>query len=526
LDISGAMTANGMSSAPSVSASNTGRIYYDYSANKFKVSQNGAAYVDLVSSGGITSLGGQTGGTQTLAISVDNSVATPTITSATNAHTWKIPMASNTGTTAGLLNKTDYDSFVAKLGTSTVFAGDVSGTYNATSVDKIKGKAVTAASVSGQMMIYNGTAWNNAVMSGDATMDYAGALTLAKVPVSKGGTNSTTFGNNRIIASNGTGTALVDFTCSLNQVISFDASGNSVCANMSASSGGITNGGNTTGADISIGTNDNKALAFKVNNSTVAMTISQSGNIGVATNAPTVALDVSGAIRPGSSASVTTCGSGAANGEGSQRYNYTTHFMEYCNGTGWISYAQAQTTSSGIVAPAGSGYFVLTATTYAGNASANLTGWDTACLNELKTNNTSWRGYATANANGQLTATKVHAFLCYDTGGCNNLTPLATYYFANAGDASAGGASFTTDASGLGPNDSVIWSAANYFNLATNYFTGRASGTATVWSSASSWGMNNGSNGAYGNSGNTDANRWRVGNSLNSSLRIICYVNP
>jgi hypothetical protein len=286
LDISGAMTANGMSSAPSVSASNTGRIYYDYSANKFKVSQNGAAYVDLVSSGGITSVGGQTGAAQTLAISVDNSIATPTITSASDTHTWKIPMASNAGTTAGLLNKTDYDSFAAKLGTSTVFAGDVSGTYNATIVQKIQGKAVTAASVSGQMMIYNGTAWNNAVMSGDATMDYAGALTLAKVPVSKGGTNSTSFGNNRIIASNGTGTTLQDFTCSLNQVISFDASGNATCAAVSSLGGFIVNGGNTTGADISIGTNDNKAINFKVNNSTIAMTISQGGNVGIGTTNP------------------------------------------------------------------------------------------------------------------------------------------------------------------------------------------------------------------------------------------------
>jgi hypothetical protein len=293
LDISGAMTANGMSSAPAVSASRTGRIYYDYSANKFKVSQNGAAYVDLVASGGITSVGGQSGASQTLAISVDNSVATPTITSASDTHTWKIPMASNSGTTAGLLNKTDYDSFVAKLGTTTQFAGDVSGTYNATIVQKIQGKAITAGSVSGQMMIYNGTAWNNAVMSGDATMDYAGALTLARVPVSKGGTNAAGFGNNHIIASNGTGSALVDFVCSLNYVISFDASGNAVCANVSSLSAGILNGGNTTGADISIGTNDNKALAFKVNNTT-AMTISQGGNVGIGTTSPGSPLDVTG----------------------------------------------------------------------------------------------------------------------------------------------------------------------------------------------------------------------------------------
>jgi hypothetical protein len=61
LDVSGAITANGMSSAPSVSASNTGRIYYDYSANKFKVSQNGGAYADLVATGAIVNGGNATG---------------------------------------------------------------------------------------------------------------------------------------------------------------------------------------------------------------------------------------------------------------------------------------------------------------------------------------------------------------------------------------------------------------------------------------------------------------------------------
>jgi hypothetical protein len=295
LDISGAFNLIGVAT-PAVSSASQGRIYYDRTANKFKVSQNGAAYVDLVPNGGITSVGGQTGASQTLAISVDNSVATPTITSASDTHTWKIPMASNAGTTAGLLNKTDYDSFVAKLGTTTQFAGDVSGTYNSTSVDKIKGKSITAGSVSGQMMIYDGTTWNNAVMSGDATMDYTGALTLARVPVSKGGTNATSFGNNRIIASNSSGTALQDFTCALNQVISFNASGDGTCATVSSLfPSSILNGGNTTGAAISIGTKDNFALNLKANDS-IGMTILPSGNIGIGNTNPSTALDVSGAF--------------------------------------------------------------------------------------------------------------------------------------------------------------------------------------------------------------------------------------
>jgi hypothetical protein len=64
------------------------------------------------------------------------------------------------------------------------------------------------------------------------------------------------------------------------------------------------------------------------------------GKVGVGTTTPQVALDVAGAVRAGSSTTVTTCGAGAANGEGSQRYNYTTHEMEYCNGTSWVSLTQ------------------------------------------------------------------------------------------------------------------------------------------------------------------------------------------
>ncbi|MBI2810790.1 MAG: hypothetical protein HYX67_08190 [Candidatus Melainabacteria bacterium] len=67
------------------------------------------------------------------------------------------------------------------------------------------------------------------------------------------------------------------------------------------------------------------------------MRISAAGNVGIGTTTPTAALDVNGSVRAGSSTTVTACGLGAANGEGTQRYNYTSHVMEYCNGNGWVS---------------------------------------------------------------------------------------------------------------------------------------------------------------------------------------------
>ncbi len=195
--------------------------------------------------------------------------------------------------TNGQVLSTDNSGNLSWATVANTLAGDVSGALGTNSVDKIKGKAVTAGSVSGQLMIYDGTQWANAVVSGDATLSYAGILSLNKVPVSKGGTNATTFGNSHVIVSNGTGSALQDLSCSLNQVISFDASGYVTCANVSALSGAILNGGNSTAAAISIGTNDNQPLQFKANNST-AMTISQGGNVGIGTTTPGVLLHVKG----------------------------------------------------------------------------------------------------------------------------------------------------------------------------------------------------------------------------------------
>ena len=49
LDVGGAFSLRGMA-APAVSSAGQGRIYFDSTANKYKVSQNGGAYADLISS--------------------------------------------------------------------------------------------------------------------------------------------------------------------------------------------------------------------------------------------------------------------------------------------------------------------------------------------------------------------------------------------------------------------------------------------------------------------------------------------
>ena len=243
-----------------------------------------------------------------------------------------------------------------------------------------------------------------------------------------------------------------------------------------------------------------------------------------------------GVLLLGSPAGAANC---KAATKGAIRYNSTTPAIEFCNGTAWAALYKVQSTPA-ITSPAGSGYFVLTSGTYNGNL-GGLAGANSTCLTELTTN-TGWKGYATANSNGQLIASKVKAFICTGTNGsntCNNLMPLTTYYFANAGSGAAGGASFTTDNGGLGPNDSANWSGATYFSGSYTYYENRANASSTVWGTTPNGAQvpgscndysssSNGVDAMLGSSSSTTASRWFSGSNdtCDLSVYLLCFVNP
>lgn len=102
---------------------------------------------------------------------------------------------------------------------------------------------------------------------------------------------------------------------------------------------GLINGINNTiiGARVTVPSSINNNIIIADGAGNQRINVNSSGQVGIGTTSPSVSLDVNGAIRPGDSATVTTCGLGQANGEGSIRYDYTAHNMEYCNGTTWVA---------------------------------------------------------------------------------------------------------------------------------------------------------------------------------------------
>lgn len=307
-----------------------------------------------------------------------------------------------------------------------------------------------------------------------------------------------------ILSANASGqvTKVGNQTCTTNEILKFD--GTKFACAADSGSGSTTAAGNTGEVQFNSGGELGASSNYFWDNT--------NSHLGIGTSSPATLLDVSGEVKvgyTGLSCSSTT--------EGALRYSSASQAVEFCDGTSWTTFAQIQSTP-GPTAPAGSGYFVLTESTWNG-ALGGLSGADAKCLTELSTTYTSWRGYSTANSNGQLTSGKVHAFLC-NNSTCNNLMPLTTYYFAYANDGTRGGASFTTDSSGLGPGDYNAWSAANYFSGTYDYWTNRD------WSDGQFWdpsGFNNndqdcdewvdgtsGARGDIGNSGYTDENRWDI----------------
>ena len=174
-------------------------------------------------------------------------------------------------------------------------------------------------------------------------------------------------------------------------------------------------------------------------------------------------------------------------------------------------------------------YFVLTDTIYNGNL-GGIAGANNLCFQELR--DRPWKGKETV----QFDASHVRAFIC-DNSTCNNLKPNRRYFFAVA-NTGYGGASFVTDASGVGPQDSTAWgSSSMYFNALANYFwSGRTLGSSTLWGttptgqSCSNWTVSSGG-GNKGDGGDPDlagVGRWNDSNpaTCNTTLSLLCVVDP
>lgn len=251
LDLNGALSFRGIA-APAVSVAGQGRIYFDSTSNTFKVSQHNGAYVDLVGAGGgVTSVGlalpaeitvsnspvittgSLTGAwanqtTNKVFASPNGSTGTPTFRALVNADLPVIDIAhGGTGLAIGTSGGIPF------FDSTTTMASSAALTANGVLLGGGAGASPTSTAAGAAYQPLRIPAGGGAPAFGAIDLSQAAAVTGA-LPVANGGTATTSYGNNKVIVSNGTGSALVAASCALNQVISFDAGGALTCSDVSA----------------------------------------------------------------------------------------------------------------------------------------------------------------------------------------------------------------------------------------------------------------------------------------------------
>ncbi|WP_413568450.1 beta strand repeat-containing protein [Bdellovibrio sp. HCB117] len=198
----------------------------------------------------------------------------------------------NTSQTSGLQWVTPTNGTVTNVTGTAPIVVSSGGTTPAISIND------ASTSTKGAVQVGSGLAVSAGVVSADP------ANFPSSVPVSKGGTGATSITANRLVASNGTGSALTTFNCAVGQMVSFDATGMMTCSTFTTGSVFLNNG-NSFGSTATLGTNDNNSLSFETNNA-VAMTILPSGNVGIGDTNPTQKLSVEGSLGIGTNSATSS----------------------------------------------------------------------------------------------------------------------------------------------------------------------------------------------------------------------------
>jgi len=327
-----------------------GKTWFNTATKQIKYWDGDSTQVVGAVGASLTSLNNQTGTTQTLAVPGTSGTA-PSWSSAANAHTLNIPLASTPSVTAGLLSNSDYNTLNSKVSGVTSGSGvTVSTTGNLATVSlSAAGTAGSYAKVTTDA--YGRVTAGTTLSAADipplpASLITSGTLNTAQLPtIGTVGTFAkvTTDAYGRVSA--GTTLASSDITSSLG-FTPINKAGDSITGILSLSANGLVAGTNQlvlANGNVGIGTTSpaskltvmdsisglttglqitpyhtpsviagTKLNAYDADGTTVRALALQSngGNVGIGTTAPSAVLEVAGNVKFGCPTGMVDSGAG------------------------------------------------------------------------------------------------------------------------------------------------------------------------------------------------------------------------
>ena len=252
-----------------------GKTWFNSTTKQIKYWDGAATQVVGAVGSALTSFNGQTGTTQTLSAPGTSGTA-PAWTSASNAHTLNIPLASTASVTAGLISNTDYNTFNSKVtgvtsgtGVSVATTGNIA-TVNLASAGTAGNYAMVTTDAYGRVTA--GTTLNATdIPPIPASLITSGTLNAAQLPTIG------TAGNYSKVTTDAYGRVTSGTTLSTSDVTS------------SLGFTPVNKAGDTMAGILNLGAN---GLVAGTNQLVLV-----NGNVGIGTTVPASMLDINGQIK-------------------------------------------------------------------------------------------------------------------------------------------------------------------------------------------------------------------------------------
>ena len=259
------LTLSTNSTDPSgLAAGDVGKTWFNSSTNQIKY-WNGSAAIALGAAGsGLANLNGQTGNTQTFATPGTSGTA-PAWSSASNAHTLNIPMASAASVSAGLLSNADYAAFSGKVSAVAQGTGIAVATASGTSAVSLAaaGTAGTYSKVTTDT--YGRVTSGTSLTASDIPPLSAAIITSGTLATANGGTgvNSTaTFPTTGVVVTEAATETLTNKTLSDATINGASSIGGSTAIN---TTGTVNSGAQTVAGNVTILGNSTTANKLVLN---------------------------------------------------------------------------------------------------------------------------------------------------------------------------------------------------------------------------------------------------------------------